>query len=167
MSRTVSSTNRDTFAESIESVVIRNAEIGDADRLACLMTELGYPTAVEAMTDRLAMILGDTNYVTFVADEGDGVVGVAGAAVGWYYEKDGVYARLLVLAVSSGARGQGTGSRLVEAVERWAVSKGARDVVVNSASHRTTAHGFYERRRYERTGFRFVKQLADIERQPS
>jgi GNAT superfamily N-acetyltransferase len=141
-------------------VVIRNAEIGDADRVASLMTELGYPTTAEAMTNRLTMILPDPNYVTLVADEGHGVIGVAGGTIGWYYEKDGIYARLLVLAVSSTARGQGTGSRLVEAVERWAASKGARDIVVNSALHRGTAHGFYERRRYERTGFCFVKTLT-------
>jgi GNAT superfamily N-acetyltransferase len=127
------------------------------------MTELGYPTTVEAMTERLATILGDTNYVTFVADMGGSVIGVAGATLGTYYEKDGIYARLLVLSVSATARGQGTGSRLVDAVEHWAASSGARDIVVNSALHRSDAHGFYERRRYARTGFRFVKQLNGVE----
>ena len=124
------------------------------------------------MTDRLASILPDANYVTLVADDRHAVIGVAGATVGRDDEKDGIYARLLVLAVSSMARGQGTGSRLVEAVERWAASKGACDVVVNSALHRSVAHGFYERRRYARTGFRFVKQLnvaefAGVETEPS
>jgi hypothetical protein len=76
----------------MERVGIRNAETGDAEQVGCLMTELGYPTTVEAMTDRLAMILADPNYVTFVADEGYGVIGVAGATLGWYYEKDGMYA---------------------------------------------------------------------------
>lgn len=37
--------------------------------------------------------------------------------------------------------------------------QGARDVVVNSGLHRAEAHGFYERRGYSRTDFRFVKQL--------
>ena len=31
----------------------------------------------------------------------------------------------------------------------------------NSALHRGDAHGFYERRQYVRTGYRFVKQLND------
>jgi GNAT superfamily N-acetyltransferase len=145
----------------MEHAGIRDATIDDAERVAQLMTELGYPTTVEAMTDRLGAIVADPNYATFVADAGACVVGVAGATLGKYYENDGVYCQLLVLSVSSTARGQGTGTRLVETVERWAASQGARAIVVNSALHRGDAHGFYERRQYARTGYRFVKQLND------
>lgn len=66
---------------------------------------------------------------------------------------------MLVLSVASTARGRGIGAQLVEAIERWAATNGARDVVVTSALHRGEAHGFYERRGYLRTGFRFVKPL--------
>ena len=145
----------------MEHAGIRDATIDDAERVSQLMTELGYPTTAEAMRDRLGPICTDPNYATFVADSGDCVVGVAGARLGKYYENDGVYCQLLVLAVSSTARGQGTGSRLVEAVERWAASQGARTIVVNSALHRGGAHRFYERRQYARTGYRFVKQMND------
>ena len=98
----------------MENARIRHAEIRDAERVAQLMTELGYPTTMEAMRDRLGAIVADPNYATFVADTGASVVGVAGATLGKYYENDGVYCQLLVLAVSSTARGQGTGTRLVE-----------------------------------------------------
>ena len=142
-----------------EAVVIRPAEIGDASRIAELITELGYPTTLEIMTERLSAILADPYYLTLVADTDAEVVGVAGARLGRYYEKDGRYAQLVVLSVASTARGRGIGAQLVEAVERWAATNGARDVVVTSALHRAEAHGFYERRGYLRTGFRFVKQL--------
>ena len=145
----------------MENARIRHAEIRDAERVAQLMTELGYPTTVEAMRDRLGAIVADPNYATFVADTGACVVGIAGATLGKYYENDGVYCQLLVLSVSSTARGQGMGTLLVETVERWAASQGARAIVVNSALHRGDAHGFYERRQYARTGYRFVKQLHD------
>ena len=148
----------------MENARIRHAEIRDAERVAQLMTELGYPTTVEAMRVRMGAIIADPSYATFVADTGACVVGVAGATLGKYYENDGVYCQLLVLAVSSTARGQGTGTRLVEAVERWADSKGARAIVVNSALHRADAHRFYERRQFARTGYRFVKQLTDAGR---
>lgn len=134
--------------------------MGDAEQVAQLITELGYPTTFEAMRDRLSTILADPSYATFVADAGGDVVGVAGAAFSWYYEKDGMYSRLLVLAVSSTTRGLGIGGELVQAVERWAIAKGAREVVVNSGLHRSDAHRFYERCGYSRTGFRFVKQLG-------
>ena len=147
-------------ATHANAVIVRPAEIGDAGRIGELITELGYPTDGETMTERLAPILSDPHYLTLVAGLNGLIVGVAGATLGRYYEKDGNYARLLVLSVASTARGRGIGSLLVTAVERWATDHGVRDVVVNSALHRAEAHGFYEGRGYLRTGFRFVKTLA-------
>jgi GNAT superfamily N-acetyltransferase len=65
-----------------------------------------------------------------------------------------------VLAVSSQSRGSGIGAELVTALERWAVSRGARDIIVNSAFRRTRAHAFYERLGYAGTGVRLVKRLV-------
>jgi GNAT superfamily N-acetyltransferase len=115
------------------------------------------------MRSRLSRVLPDPGYVTFVADTGGDVVGVAGATLSWYYEKDGLYARLAVLSVSSTARGLGLGARLVQAVERWAATQGVREVIVNSGLQRLDAHGFYERRGYSRTGLRFVKQIPQAD----
>ena len=141
------------------TLVIRDAVIGDAEQVGRLITELGYPTTAEAMRDRLTAILSDPGYATFVADTDGDVVGVAGAALSRYYEKDGLYCRLVVLAVSSTARGMGIGGQLVQAIESWSAARGAREVVVNSGMHRGEAHRFYERCGYSRTGFRFIKQL--------
>jgi GNAT superfamily N-acetyltransferase len=138
---------------------VRDAWIGDAEQVAQLITELGYPTTVEAMKERLAVILADPKSATFVAESGTSLVGVAGVTIDRYYEKDGLYSRLVVLAVRSTARGAGIGHQLVDAIERWAASKGAREVFVSSGVDRTDAHVFYERCGYARTGFRFVKQL--------
>lgn len=140
-------------------VEIRDAVMGDAEQVSKLVTELGYPTTVEAMRNRLATILIDPNYATLVADTAGAVVGVAGAILSRYYEKDGIYSRLAVLAVSSTAQGLGIGGKLVEAIESWSTAKGAREVFVNSGLHRGRAHDFYERCGYSRTGFRFVKEL--------
>jgi N-acetylglutamate synthase-like GNAT family acetyltransferase len=138
---------------------VRTAIMGDAEQVSQLITELGYPTTLEAMRERLSRILTDPNYATFVADRDGDVVGVAGATLSWYYEKDGMYSRLAVLAVSSTARGLGIGGQLVQAIEAWTTAKGVREVFVNSGLHRGDAHRFYERCGYSRTGFRFVKQL--------
>jgi GNAT superfamily N-acetyltransferase len=138
---------------------IRSAALDDAAVIGELMTELGYPTTAEAMRERLTSLASDPSYVTLVAETDDGVVGVIGGTTGHYYEKDGSYARLLVLSVSSAARGIGIGAQLVVALERWAQSRGARDIVVNSAFHRARAHAFYERLGYVGTGVRMVKTL--------
>ena len=138
---------------------IRSAATDDAAVIAELITELGYPTAADAMRERLKALVPDPSYLTLVAESDDGVVGVIGGTTGHYYEKDGMYARLLVLSVSSASRGTGIGAQLVDALERWALSRGAHDVVVNSAFHRTRAHAFYERLGYVGTGVRMVKTL--------
>jgi GNAT superfamily N-acetyltransferase len=133
--------------------------IGDAERISELVNELGYPTTIAEMSSRLSMILTDPDYVTYVAEVDSCVVGIAGATLGRYYERNGIYSRLVILAVSSAARG--IGSELVAAIESWSITKGAHEMFVNSGLHRNDAHRFYERCGYQRTGYRFVKQLGE------
>ena len=137
---------------------MRTADLGDAKGIAALVTQLGYDTTAEEMAERLAGLLPDPTYTTFVAHRSE-LLGLAGATISRYFEKNGFYARLGVLVVADSSYGQGVGSALVQAVERWAVSQGAQDLVVNSGNHRHEAHSFYERRGFSATGVRFVKQL--------
>jgi GNAT superfamily N-acetyltransferase len=139
---------------------IREAVIGDAPSIARLVTELGYRTTPDAMRERLGRLLDNQGYATYVAESGGEVVGVSGGTLDLYYEKDGVYARLTVLAVSPSARGSGVGRQLVDMIERWAASRGARELFVNSGFHRPDAHAFYERCGFTRTGFRFVRPVS-------
>ena len=140
-------------------VQIRTAIVDDAEPIAGLLTELGYPTAPHAMRQRLEAIAHDSTYSTFVAVSNDTVVGVAGTRLGHYYEKDGTYCQLLVLSIDPAAQRQGIGRRLLESVEAWSIRHGAGDIVVTSGLQRAPAHAFYERCGYARTGFRFVRRL--------
>ena len=137
---------------------VREADLGDAAEIATLVTQLGYDTTAEEMAERLAELLPDPTYTTFVAHRLE-LLGLAGASLSRYFEKNGFYARLVVLVVADAGHGQGIGSALVQAVERWAISRGAHELVVNSGSHRHEAHRFYEGRGFSATGVRFVKQL--------
>ena len=143
---------RDTFS-------IRDADSGDAESIAALVSGLGYPTTADAMRQRLATILADSTYCTLVAEQARTVVGVAGATINHYYERDGVYARIAALAVSPDSQRRGIGTALVQAVERWSLTHGAHEVFVNSGTQRREAHQFYERHGYAATGLRFVKAL--------
>jgi GNAT superfamily N-acetyltransferase len=140
-------------------VQIRTAEVDDAEPIAGLLTALGYPTASEAMRQRLAAIAHDSTYSTFVAVVNSRVVGVAGTRLGQYYEKDGTYCQLLVLSIDPAAQRQGIGRRLLKAVEEWTIGHNGSDVVVTSGLHRAPAHAFYERCGYAQTGLRFVRRL--------
>lgn len=138
---------------------VREARPSDAASIAGLITDLGYPTSAEEMARRLHGLLADPLYATFVAEDGSRVVGVAGGALARYYEKDGVYARVVVLSVSRESQGLGAGAALVRAVEGWASARGAREIFVNSGNQRAEAHRFYASRGYTQTGIRLVKAL--------
>ncbi len=138
---------------------IRDAVTADAAALAELITQLGYPTTAVEMAERLAGLAADPAYRTLVALRGERVVGVVGVGLGRYYERNGRYARLLVLAVEERERGGGVGRQLTRAAESWAGVQGARAMIVNAGRQRTAAHRFYESQGYVANGFRFVKEL--------
>ena len=138
---------------------IRNARLDDSPAAASLISQLGYPTTQEEMAARLPAILHDPNYITLVAENQQKVVGIAGIGVGRYYEKDGSYGRLLVLAVDENWRAKGVGSLLVVRAEAELKGRGVTSIVVNSGNHREDAHRFYKRLGFEETGVRFVKYL--------
>ena len=139
---------------------IRAADLDDARAISRLVTQLGYTTSPDEMVARLSGILQHPDYLTFVAETNDEVVGVIGAGVGRYYEKDGWYGRILVIAVGEKYRGAGVGKSLVEEAEQQLKARGIRSIVVNSGSQRSEAHRFYERLGFEETGVRFVKSLS-------
>lgn len=138
---------------------IRSAALADSPAIARLMTQLGYATSADEMKERLRGILPLPDYMTCVAESEGKIVGVVGAGVGRYYEKDGAYGRLLALVVDESRRGRGVGASLVAEAERWLRGRGATSVVVNSGSRRGEAHRFYRRLGYAETGLRFVKSL--------
>jgi len=139
---------------------IRAAEISDHAQLAMLVTALGYPTNATDMRIRLEGLFSDPSYSTLVAELGGTVVGMAGACIARFYERNGVYARLCALVVSGDNSGHGVGAALVRAVEKWGVEHGASEIFLNSGVQREGAHTFYEKLGYRATGVRFSKELG-------
>jgi len=103
----------------MSEVQIRNACLRDSSVIARLMSQLGYPTSSDEMKERLADILPNSDYMTLIAEVQKDAVGVIGIGVGRYYEKTGVYGRLLALVVDERWRGQGIGASLVVQAEHW------------------------------------------------
>jgi GNAT superfamily N-acetyltransferase len=138
---------------------IRETVEADTSSIATLVTELGYPSTVAEMRQRLATIDNDVSCRTFVADLAGMVVGIAGVGIAPCYERNGIYGRLLILAVAEQYRRRGIGRALVDSAEAWSAAQGARLMLVNSGLHRHDAHRFYERAGYASTGLRFVKDI--------
>lgn len=141
-------------------MTIRDATMNDASVLAALITQLGYPTRIERMRERLAALLIDQNYKDLVAEIDHCVVGMIGLRIDRGYEYDGVQGRIVALVVDEACRGSGIGKSLVEAGERWAREQGAHKIMVNTAHHRARTHEFYRSIGYESTGLRFSKSMT-------
>lgn len=146
--------------ERICDVTIRVAEVNDAAVLAELMRELGYATTTSEMQMRMQRIAGDDRYRTFVALDNGKVTGMIGTLACATYEHNDVGGRILALAVFSTMRRRGIGRALIAAAEKDFAGRGITRVALNTRLTRGDAHQFYESLRYERNGWRFVKNLS-------
>jgi ribosomal protein S18 acetylase RimI-like enzyme len=143
----------------MSEIKIRTACLDDSSSIASLMSQLGYLTSPDEMKERLEGILPGSDYLTLVAEDRKEVVGMIGAGIYRYYEKNGTYGRLLVLVVDEKRRAQGIGAALVTEAERLLKEREVNSIIVNSGKHRNEAHRFYQGLGYEETGLRFVKSL--------
>jgi GNAT superfamily N-acetyltransferase len=124
---------------------VRLARAGDAECIAVLCQQLGYPASQEQVQRRLHQIQQDESHAVYVAEQADGHV------VGWVH----VLVRQLVVAdpqteigglvVDESYRHCGVGRLLMEQAEWWAREKGCWAVYLRSNIVRKGAHAFYER----------------------
>jgi GNAT superfamily N-acetyltransferase len=123
-------------------VNVRPGRVRDAERIAVLMTQLGYAVAVSDLADRLRR--RPKRREIFVATS-------AGAMLGWVSVSSdesfvtGFTALIEGFVVDEGTRSRGIGARLLEAAEAWARKRGCGEIHVRSNVIRERAHAFYER----------------------
>lgn len=142
---------------------IREATESDADPIAALLGELGYPSAPTAIPARLARLSRGSASLVVLAEEQGQVVGLATGRAFPALHTDALIAYLTSVVVSSASRKRGVGRELVHHVEEWARNLGAAHLtlVTGIGVRRADAHAFYERLGYERTGHRYVIRLRE------
>jgi GNAT superfamily N-acetyltransferase len=86
---------------------------------------------------------------------------MVGASIGYYYEHDGTYLRVLAMVTSATTRNKGIATALLTAVEEWGKEQGASSVFLNSGNRkeREAAHAFYLKRGFDAKSTGFVKKL--------
>jgi GNAT superfamily N-acetyltransferase len=141
------------------SIEVREASGEDADALARLCTQLGYPAESKDMPVRLKKLAADSNARALVAVDAGGVIGLATVHLRDTMNHSTPIAQLTLLVVDERVRSHGVGRALVEHAERWARERGARRLVVTTALDRTGAHAFYERIGYTHTGRRYGRNF--------
>jgi GNAT superfamily N-acetyltransferase len=144
---------------ALVDLVIRSAELTDADALAGLMTQLGYETRASEMKMRLETIATDPRYRTFVAVTAGRICGMIGTFCYYSYEHNNPGGRIIALVVGEEMRGRGVGQRLIAVAENDFAQRNITRVAVNTRFAREKAHQFYEKAGYTANGFRFVKNL--------
>ena len=138
-----------------DRTTIRAARTYDAQAIAELGAELGYPATRQQIASRLAGIEAEPSSRVLVAEDAGGRV------IGWLHVAsraqltEDACAEILGLVVAESARNGGVGAALVCAAEEWARCAGCAHVRVRSRVERERAHRFYQR-----AGFAKVKTQA-------
>jgi GNAT superfamily N-acetyltransferase len=135
---------------------IRAARTYDAQAIAELGAQLGYPSTRQQIATRLAGVEAEPTSRVLVAENGDGhVVGWLHVAARTQLTED-CSAEILGLVVDESSRGVGIGAALIRAAEEWARSEGCVRMRVRSRDTRERAHRFYERAGYARNKVQLV-----------
>ena len=143
---------------------VREPTSGDAEGLARLATQLGYPVETGAMPARLERLRQDPNARAFVVLDGEHVIGMTTIHLRDTLNHATPIAQITLLVVDESVRSRGAGRALVEAAEAWARGRGAKRVAVTTALDRAGAHAFYERLGYAHTGRRYAKDFVAASR---
>lgn len=144
------------------NVRIRTAHLDDAQQIAELSGQLGYPVAGGDMRSRLETVAEDEDHLVLVAESQDAQI------IGWLHATvtrplvDEPASHLAGLVVDRRFRRNGVGRALMHQAEAWTLARGLKWVSLRSNVIRADAHGFYERLGYERlkTQHMYRKRLA-------
>jgi GNAT superfamily N-acetyltransferase len=133
---------------ALPGLVARLATLDDADRIAGLFTDEGYPAGPSDIRERLGRFASDFSTVHVVEFE-DEVVGFVAVHVMPRFEHSDRVARVLALVVDQGVRERGVGHRLMEEAESVARETGCAFIEVTAGHHRADALQLFESIGYE------------------
>lgn len=140
---------------------LRSASLIDADDVAALLSELGYPCDARDAAQRIATIIDNDRQALVVARCDGAVCGLVALDFMYYLPLDTTTCRITALVVTSAAQGRGLGRQLLREAERRARAGGAARLELSSGSQRTDAHAFYKACGYGDGTVRFIKRLGD------
>ncbi|CAN5613832.1 hypothetical protein BH20CHL7_BH20CHL7_05350 [soil metagenome] len=129
-------------------LTIRPATPGDAETIATLFTDEGYPAGPSDIAERLGRFASDHGRV-LVAEHDGAVLGVIAIHALPRFEHDDHIVRILALVVDAGARERGVGRALMAAAEGFAAEIGAAFTEITAGHHRTEAFRLYESLGYD------------------
>lgn len=130
------------------ALTIRPATPADADAIATLFTDEGYPAGPSDIVVRLGRFAGDTARV-LVAEHDGALLGFIALHAVPRFEHDDHIVRILALVVDAGARERGVGRALMAEAERVATDLDAAFLEITAGHHRPEARRLYESLGYD------------------
>jgi GNAT superfamily N-acetyltransferase len=129
-------------------LTIRSADATDAEAIATLFTDEGYPAGPSDIVERMTRF-GSPHSQVLIAEHDGSVLGFIALHALPRFEHDDRILRVLALVVDAGARERGVGHRLMAEAERIAGELGAAFVEVTAGHHRPEARRLYESMGYD------------------
>jgi ribosomal protein S18 acetylase RimI-like enzyme len=129
-------------------VALRPATVADAQRIAALFTEEGYPAGATAIEARLGHFDTDDSTV-IVADHDGEILGFIALHVIARFEHDDSFVRIVALVVDSAVRDRGIGRVLMAEAERIGRQREAAFVEITAGHHRPAARHLYDSLGYD------------------
>ncbi len=145
---------------NLAEVIIRPLLASDADAAASLSTQLGYPASAQDILPRIEQASSSSDRALLAATLHNKLAGWADVSIERHLQSPDT-AILGGLVVDQTLRSRGIGSRLCQAAEDWARTRGITTFRVRSRVTRPDAHRFYLRDGYElvKTSAVFEKKL--------
>ena len=140
---------------------LRSAMIADADDVARLLSDLGYPCEIDDAAERIDAIAANDRQALVLARRDGAVCGLVALDFMYYLPLGTITCRVTALVVTPTAQGLGIGRQLLKEAERRARTGGASRIELTSGSQRTEAHAFYRACGYKDSSVRFVKQMGE------
>jgi len=126
-----------------QTLTLRPATDDDAERIASLFTDEGYPSGPSDIVERLGRFSSEHSRVIVADNDGEVLGFVAIHAVPRFEHSDRVL-RVMALVVDAGVRERGVGRLLMEEAERIGRDLGAAFAEVTAGHHRPDARRLYE-----------------------
>jgi GNAT superfamily N-acetyltransferase len=141
------------------SLSVRRLQTGDADAVAELCSQLGYPSSAGDLRQRIDEASRSADSIALAALLDGQLVGWIDASIEHHLQSS-ASAVIGGLVVRDNVRGLGIGKYLCLEIEQWARSKSIPLVRVRSQVIREDAHRFYLREGYRKVKTSFVFEKA-------
>lgn len=139
------------------SIALRSATTDDAEAIATLFTDEGYPAGPSDITARLDRFGSDQSRVIVAEHEGE-VLGFIAIHAVPRFEHDDWILRIVALVVDAGARERGVGRALIAEAERIGTTLGAAFSEITAGHHRPEARRLYESVGYDATVTAYLRK---------